>query len=156
MSLDVYLTQEGLQSLEEELDSLLTQGRAEIADRIREARGFGDLSENAEYDSAKDDQAKMEKRIIQLEEKLRCAVVIEAVDSSLIQMGSRVTLRETKTKRESTYVLVGSTEARPSEGKLSNESPVGQALLGAKVGQTVSVASPRGVNRLKVIKIEAS
>lgn len=155
MASEVYLTAAGLEALQAELHTLSTTGRAEIAERIREAREFGDLSENAEYDAAKNDQARMEARIALISEKLRNAVVISSSESGVVSLGSRVSLRDERSGKEFEYVLVGSTEASPGEGRLSNESPVGRALLGHKKNDVVDVSLPNGKARqLKVTKID--
>ncbi len=153
---DVVLTPEGLKKLQEEIDYLSSQKREEVADRIREAREFGDISENSEYDDAKNEQAMLEHRISVLQEKLRHARVIKASDISAdkVSLGSTVTLRDLEADEELVYTLVGSAEADPSNHKLSNESPTGQAILGKKVGDTVTVPVPAGTLRYEVVKIE--
>src|ERR1700737_887744 len=127
MPKDVILTPEGLQKLKEELDLLSTQKRREVADRIKEARAFGDISENSEYDDAKNEQAMLEKQIAELEDKLRSASVIDegAVSTDVVSVGSVVHVKDQKTDKSVKYRIVGSAEANPSEMKLSNESPVG-------------------------------
>ncbi|NLP45455.1 MAG: transcription elongation factor GreA [Epulopiscium sp.] len=149
------LTYEGLQKMEEELDYLKIVKRKEIAEKIKEARAQGDLSENAEYDAAKDEQAEVESRIVELEKLLRNAVVIdeEEVDLDVINVGCKVTLHDVEFDEEVVYDIVGSTEANPMEGKLSNESPVGTALLGKKIGDLVEVHVPEGVIQFKVMNI---
>jgi transcription elongation factor GreA len=157
MPKDVILTQEGLANLKAELDRLATTRRREVADRIKEAREFGDISENAEYDDAKNEQAMLEARIAQLEDKLRSASVIDSSElgTDEVRVGSTVHVKDEKTGKSVKYTIVGSAEADPSENKLSNESPVGKALLGHKRNETVEVAVPRGPKRkLKVTKIE--
>lgn len=153
---DVVLTPEGLKKLQEEIDYLSSQKREEVADRIREAREFGDISENSEYDDAKNEQAMLEHRISVLQEKLRHARVIKASDISAdkVSLGSTVTLRDLEEDEELVYTLVGSAEADPSNHKLSNESPTGQAILGKKVGESVTVPVPVGTLRYEVVKIE--
>jgi transcription elongation factor GreA len=157
MPRDVILTPEGLVNLKSELDHLSTTRRREIAARIKEAREFGDISENAEYDDAKNEQAMLEARIASLEEKLRSATVIEPSDlgTDLVRVGSIVHVKDEGGKSNK-YTIVGSAEANPSEMKLSNESPVGKALLGRKRGDEVVFATPRGERRLKITKIDVS
>jgi transcription elongation factor GreA len=157
MPKDVILTPEGLERLQAELEFLSNDKRREVAERIKEAREFGDISENAEYDDAKNEQAMLEARIASVQEKLRLATVIEANDLStdVVQVGSVVHVKDEKTGKSSKYTIVGSAEARPSEHKLSNESPVGRALVGRKRNETVSVQVPRGpARKLKITKIE--
>ena len=154
MPKDVILTPEGLANLKSELDHLSTTRRREIAARIKEAREFGDISENAEYDDAKNEQAMLEQRIAQLEDRLRSATVIDAkeLDTDIVRVGSQVHVSDEKGKKQ-TFTIVGSAEAKPPE-RLSNESPVGKALLGHKKGDTVEVALPSGSKRrLKITKI---
>jgi len=159
MARDVVLTPEGFQKLKAEIEELRTTKRREVAERIKEAREFGDISENAEYDHAKNEQAMLEARIAQLEEKLRNASVIDerAIDTGVVSVGSKVRVKDQKSGQSMAYQIVGSAEADPTENKLSNESPVGSALLGHKRGDVVSVSVPRGPNRkLKITKIEAA
>jgi transcription elongation factor GreA len=155
MPKDVILTPEGLSNLKAELEHLSTTRRREVAARIKAAREFGDITENAEYDDAKNEQAMLEARIAQIEDKLRSATVIDSsdLDTDVVRVGSLVHVVDGNGKR-STYTIVGSAEAKPSEKKLSNESPVGKALLGHKRGEQVAVATPKGERRLKITKIE--
>jgi transcription elongation factor GreA len=153
MPKDVILTPEGLANLKSELDHLATTRRREIAARIKEAREFGDISENAEYDDAKNEQAMLEARIASLEEKLRSATVID--QSDLVRVGSVVHVKDEGGK-STKYTIVGSAEADPAEAKLSNESPVGKALVGRKRGEEVSFATPRGERHLKITKIDVA
>ena len=155
MPKDVILTPEGLERLTEELETLSTVRRREVAERIKEAREFGDIAENSEYDDAKNEQAMLESRIAQLEEKLRSAQVINAADISTdaVQIGSIVHVKDEKGK-STKYTIVGSAEAKPSEMRLSNESPVGKALLGRKRGEEVVFATPKGQRKLKITKID--
>jgi transcription elongation factor GreA len=150
MPKDVILTQEGLTTLKAELDHLSTTRRREIASRIKEAREFGDITENAEYDDAKNEQAMLEARIAALEDKLRSATVVDASDlgTDLVRVGSIVHVKDAGGK-SSKYTIVGSAEANPADAKLSNESPVGKALLGRKRGDEVetSAASSNGPRR---------
>jgi transcription elongation factor GreA len=157
MAKDVILTPEGLANLKAELEHMSTVRRREVAARIKEAREFGDISENAEYDDAKNEQAMLEARIAQLEERLRSATVIDAsdLDTDIVRVGSTVHVKEADGKKL-TYTIVGSAEASPAEMKLSNESPVGKALIGAKKGDEVVFATPRGERRLKIEKIEVA
>jgi transcription elongation factor GreA len=157
MPKDIILTPEGLEKLQSELDFLSTEKRREVAERIKEAREFGDIAENSEYDDAKNEQAMLEARIATVQEKLRMATVIEADDIStdVVQVGSVVHVKDEKTGKSLKYAIVGSAEAKPAENKLSNESPVGRALLGHKRNETVSVQVPRGpARKLKITKID--
>jgi transcription elongation factor GreA len=156
MQRDVLLTPEGLDKLKDEIEHLSTVKRREVAERIKEAREFGDISENSEYDDAKNEQAMLEARIASLEEKLRSASVIDAseLDSDVVRVGSHVSVKDEGSGKSLKYTIVGSTEANPSENRLSNESPVGKALLGHKKGDSVKVQLPNGKARqLKITKI---
>ncbi|MDA0169920.1 transcription elongation factor GreA [Solirubrobacter taibaiensis] len=158
MQKDVLLTPEGLENLKKEIEHLSTTKRKEVAERIKEAREFGDITENSEYDDAKNEQAMLEARIMTLEDKLRSASVIDAKELSadVVRVGSQVQVTDDKGKSLS-YTIVGSTESNPSENKLSNESPVGKALVGRKKGDSVKVVLPSGKQReLKVDKIEVA
>jgi transcription elongation factor GreA len=152
---DVLLTQEGYEKLQEELQSLSTDKRREVADRIRVAREFGDISENSEFDDAKNEQMLLEKQIAKLEERLRSARIIDPTDADVgaVGVGLEVTVKDVDRKRDSTYRIVGSAEADPSAGRLSNESPVGRALMGKKKGETIEVSVPAGVLKLKIVNI---
>ena len=157
MPREVILTPEGLEKLQEELELLSGERRREVAARIKEAREFGDISENSEYDDAKNEQAMLESRIAQLEEKLRAASVIDAKDIStdVVNVGTVVHVKDEKTGKSQKYTIVGSSEANPAELKLSNESPVGRALLGHKRNDVVSVPVPKGpARKLKITKID--
>jgi transcription elongation factor GreA len=157
MARDTVLTPEGLEELKERIRYLSTDRRREVADRIKQAREFGDIAENSEYDDAKNEQAMLEKQISDLEEKLRGARVIDqrSVDTDAVGVGVTVHVKDQKTGKSTKYKIVGSSEANPTESKLSNESPVGAALLGHKRGETVSVPVPRGpARKLKITKIE--
>ena len=157
MQKDVLLTPEGLENLKKEIETLSTEKRREVAERIKEARDFGDISENSEYDDAKNEQAMLEKQISDLEEKLRSARVIDAksVDTDVVSVGVTVHVKDQKTDKSTKFKIVGSAEANPAESRLSNESPVGRALLGHKRGDTVTVPVPRGpARKLKITKIE--
>src|SRR5947199_561138 len=157
MPKDVIITPEGLANLKSELDHLATTRRREIAARIKEAREFGDISENAEYDDAKNEQAMLEARIAQLEDKLRSATVIDQSDlgTDVVRVGSVVHVKDEGGKATK-YTIVGSAEASPAELKLSNESPIGKALLGHKRGEEVVIATPRGKRKLKITKIDVA
>jgi transcription elongation factor GreA len=155
---DVILTQEGFKKLTQEIEFLSTEKRREVADRIRVAREFGDIAENAEYDDAKNEQALLEHRIATLEERLRNARVIEKKDiaKDVVSVGSKVRLRDLDAKQTVEYRIVGSAEADPAENKLSNESPVGKAIIGKKKGETVEVLAPRGSMKFKILEIKAA
>ncbi|MCR4755749.1 MAG: transcription elongation factor GreA [Lachnospiraceae bacterium] len=152
------LTYEGLKAYEEELENLKVVRRKEVAQKIKEARAQGDLSENAEYDAAKDEQREIEARIEELEKILKNAEVIDEdeVDTETISIGCRVKIRDMEFKEDLEYKVVGSTEANSLNGKISNESPVGKALIGAKKGETVKVETPTGVLKYKVLEIQRS
>jgi transcription elongation factor GreA len=156
MPKDVILTPEGLEKLKAELEDLTTNKRREVAERIKDAREYGDISENSEYDDAKNEQAMLEARILTLEEKLRSATVVDAKDlkGDSVSVGTTVHIKDEAGKKAQ-YAIVGSTEANPAERKLSNESPVGRALLGHGKGDKVSVQLPNGSTReLTIEKIE--
>ena len=150
---EILLTQEGYDKLESELEYLKTEERAEIAERIRVALGFGDLSENSEYDAARDEQAKIEARIQELEYKLEHATIIDNKDKSTVNVGSEVTVIYVDDDEEDTYYIVGSLESDPFENKISNESPIGSALIGKKKGDIVSVEGPNGSYNVKIKEI---
>ena len=157
MARDEILTPQGLEDLKQKIEHLSTTRRREVAERIKEAREFGDISENSEYDDAKNEQMMLEQRIAQLEERLRSAQVIDAKDLSTetVQVGSVVHVKDEKTGESNTFTIVGSAEANPKERKLSNESPVGRALIGRKRNDVVSVQVPRGpARKLKITKID--
>ena len=155
MPKDVILTPEGLANLKSELDELTTRRRREVAQRIREAREFGDISENAEYDDAKNEQAMLEARIASLEDKLRSATVIDSSDigTDVVGVGTIVHVKD-EAGKSTKYTIVGSAEASPGDMKLSNESPVGKALLGHKRGEQVTISTPKGERKLKITKID--
>ena len=158
MPKEVILTPAGLEELKTKIEHLSTERRREVADRIREAREFGDISENSEYDDAKNEQMMLEKQIAELEEKLRSATVIDEgqVPTDIVSVGTFVHVKDQQSGKSLKYKIVGSAEADPSNGLLSNESPVGKALVGHKRGQVVSVPVPRGPEReLKITKIDA-
>jgi transcription elongation factor GreA len=156
---DVILTPEGHKQLTSELDVLRTTRRREVAERIAAAREFGEIAENAEYDDAKNEQMMLEHRIAQLEERLANAQVIDKrkVDTSIVSVGAVVRLRDVDAKETTEYFIVGSAEANPAERKLSNESPVGKAIMGRKKGETVEVVTPRGSKvKFKIMEIKAA
>ena len=155
---EVILTPEGHKKLQQEIEYLSNDKRREVADRIRIAREFGDIAENAEYDDAKNEQALLEHRIATLEERLRDAKVINKKDvaKDVVSVGSKVKLRDVTAKQTVEYHIVGSAEANPAQNKLSNESPVGKAIMGRKKGETVEVAAPRGTLRFKIMDIKAA
>ena len=155
---DIILTKEGYQALKREIEDLSTRRRREIAERIKLAREFGDIAENAEYDTAKNEQAMLEARIAKLEERLASARVIEKreISKDVVSIGSTVRLRDVDAKQTVEYRIVGSAEANPAELKLSNESPVGKAIIGHKKGETVEVTTPRGSLKYKILEIKAA
>ncbi|MGK2877892.1 MAG: transcription elongation factor GreA [Solirubrobacterales bacterium] len=158
MAKESIVTAEGYEKLKSEIEDLSGRGRREIAERIKEARDFGDIAENAEYDAAKNDQAMLEGRIATLEERVRNAVIVDEahLDTHIVSVGTTVHLKDQKTTKSVKYKIVGSSEADPLGGKLSSESPIGKALLGHKRNDIVKVPVPRGPQRqLKITKIEA-
>lgn len=157
MPKDVILTPEGLNSLKAELEHMSTVRRREVAARIKEAREFGDISENAEYDDAKNEQAMLEARIARLEDQLRSATVVDAteIDNGVVRVGTVVHVVDGDGAKLK-YTIVGSAEAKPAELKLSNESPVGKALMGHKKGETVNFTTPKGERQLKITKIDVA
>ena len=152
---EVILTQEGFDKIEQELEYLRTEQRAEIAERIKVALGFGDLSENSEYDEAKNAQAENEAKIAELENKIRYAKIIDEkeIDTKTVQIGNIVTLYDIEFDEEVEYTIVGSTEVNLAENKISNESPLGKALLGARKGDKVDVHAPAGIIKYKILEI---
>ena len=155
-SKEIILTQEGFDKLEEELELLKTTRRKEVAERLKVAISFGDLSENAEYDEAKKEQAALEERILKLENMTRVAVIIDedSVDLDIVTIGSIVKIFDYEFDEEVEYNIVGSAEADPYDFKISNESPVGKALLGRKKGETVEVTVPDGIIKLEILDIK--
>ena len=149
----VYLTQQGLDDLKKELDDLINVRRPENIQAIKEARALGDLSENAEYDAARNEQAEIEGRIKQLEKMLENVSIITDVGTDTVSIGNTVSIKYVDDEEEDEYKIVGSQEADPFESKISNESPIAMALLGHKVGDTVSVESPNGSYEIKIIEI---
>ncbi len=149
---DLVLTKEGLQKLEEELDDLKSVHRREVNERIRQAKEFGDISENAEYEDAKQEQAFVEGRILKVESMIRNARIIDAslYNSDEVHLGATVKVKDAKSGQLHEFTIVGSTEADPVNHRLSNESPLGSALMGKKKGETVAVTTPRGIMSYKV------
>ncbi len=152
---EVILTQEGFDKLEKELEKLKTETRAEIAGRIKVALGFGDLSENSEYDEAKNAQAENENKIVELEKKLRLAKIIDEseIDTKTVQVGNTVKVFDEEFDEEVEYTIVGSTEVNLAENKISNESPLGAALLGKKKNAVIEVQIPDGIAKYKILSI---
>ena len=153
---EVLLTKEGLQKLENELENLKSVKRQEVADRIKQAIAFGDISENSEYEDAKNEQAFIEGRILLLEKTLKNARLMEdkEIRTDVVSLGSKVTLREVKGGREISVTIVSSVESKLRDGKISDESPVGKAILGKKVNSNVKVQAPAGIIQYKIIKVE--
>lgn len=153
---EILMTAEGLKKLEEELEDLKVVRRKEVSEKIKQALAFGDLSENSEYDEAKNEQAQVEARIAQIESMLKVARVVEddagAADS--VGIGKKVKIFDIEFEEEEEYVIVGPTESDPANNKLSYESPVGKALLGKKVGEEISVEAPGGIVKFKILEIE--
>jgi transcription elongation factor GreA len=150
------VTPEGLEKLQDELKYLTETRRREVADRIRQARDFGDLSENSEYDDAKNEQGLLERRISELQRRLRNARVVDPseTDANAVDVGTRVTLKSTGDDKERTFQIVGSNESDPSTGKLSHSSPVGKAVLKRQVGDKVTVSTPRGTTEYEILNVE--
>lgn len=155
MAKPVMLTAQGLKQLEEELDYLKGEKRREIAEKIKVARSYGDLSENSEYDDAKNEQAIMEARIATIEANLKNAVLIDEdeISNEHIHIGSRVTIENLKSNKKYEYKIVGSNESNPKDGKISDESPIGKGLLGYSIGDVVEIETPSGVLTFKVLNI---
>ncbi|MGI5900746.1 MAG: transcription elongation factor GreA [Christensenellales bacterium] len=153
---EVILTPEGIRKLENELDELKSVKRQEVAERIKTAISFGDISENAEYDEAKNEQAFIEGKIIKIENTLRMAKVIDEddINTDFVNIGNTVKIYDEEFNEEVTYTIVGSAEADPSNNKISNESPVGRALIGSTIGQVVVAHAPYGSMKLKVLAIQ--
>ena len=158
MQKDVILTPEGLDKLKQEIEYLSGEKRREVAERIKEAREFGDISENSEYDDAKNEQALLESRIAKLKEQLRSARVIDTSDipKDVVSIGSKVKVKYVDDGETDEYEIVGSAEADPGNRRLSNESPVGRAVLGHKKGDVVEVAAPSGPIKLQIMSIKAA
>ena len=153
MADEVILTKEGKEELEKRLEFLKVTKRAEITERIKTAREFGDLSENAEYDAAKNEQAMLEGEIVEIENKLKYAVIISGVKKGVVSLGSKVDILDNDGNELLTYEIVGTTEADVEAGRISNESPIGNALLGRKAGETFSVAVPAGTVNITIKKV---
>jgi len=155
---EVILTAEGYKKLQQEIDLLRGDKRREVAERIRIAREFGDIAENAEYDDAKNEQAMLEHKIMQLEERLLSARVItkKEISKDTVSIGSHVRVKNMDAGKTFEYHIVGSAEANPAENKLSNESPVGKAIMGRKKGDVVEVEAPRGALKFKILEIKAA
>ena len=154
---ETQITAEGLQKLEEELAQRKSVIREEILERIKEARAQGDLSENSEYDQAKEDQGKNESRIVELEQMIKTAVIIDTSASSKegkVSLGCTMVLKDMETDEEETYTLVGTTEADPFDNKISNESPVGKAVIGKKIGDVVVAVTPAGELSYKILEVK--
>ncbi len=158
MAQDIVLTRDGYDELSQKLQELKSVGRSEIAEKLKVARSFGDLSENSEYDEAKSEQAKLEAEINDIEAMLSRATIIDDeanANTEVVHLGSIVTIKETsKGAAEKTYTITGFAQANPMEGKISDESPVGKALIGHKVGDKVDVEAPKGILTFKILKIE--
>ena len=152
-SKEVYLTEEGLEKIKEELNYLKLEKRPEIVQALKDARALGDLSENAEYDAARGDQAIVEARILELEQMVEKAVIIKEVNKDVVSIGTRVTIEYVDDSELEEYSIVGSKEADPFLNKISNESPIAKAILGMKIGDKVSVESPNGTYDVKIVKI---
>ncbi len=152
---EYYMTKEGKEKLEKELEYLKTEKRKEVVERIKVARSFGDLSENSEYDAAKDEQAFVESRIAQLEKMIRNAVIIEDSneDPNVVTIGKKVKFIELPDGEEETYMIVGSAESDPLAGKISNDSPMAKSLLGKRIGDEVVVQTPGGELNVKIIEV---
>ena len=155
MKKDIFFTPEGLEKIENEIEYLKTVRRKEVSERIKVALGYGDLSENSEYDEAKNEQAQVEERIAKLEMMVRNAKIIDEKDlnTDVVNIGSNVKVRELETMEEDEYTIVGSAEADPLEGKISNESPVGSRLIGNRVGDVVEVEVPDGIIKYEICGI---
>jgi transcription elongation factor GreA len=155
MAKTIKITDDGLKKLQQELETLKTEGRTDIAEKIKVARGYGDLSENSEYDEAKNEQAKLEARILEIEAMLKNVEIIEDIkgNSKTVVIGCKVKVLDVEFGDEDEYRVVGSTEADSREGKISDESPMGKALLGKKLGDEVTVEAPAGEFKVKILEI---
>ena len=150
----ITVTEEGLQKLKDELEYLINVRRPEVTKNIGIARGFGDLSENSEYDEAKNEQAKVEAQIAELEETLKHVQIVKDTGMDVVNLGTRVKVKNLVLGNELSYTLVGSNEANALEGKISDQSPVGKAIIGAKVGDTITIAIPSGTLKIQILSIE--
>ncbi len=155
MAKTIKITDDGLKKLQQELETLKTEGRTDIAEKIKVARGYGDLSENSEYDEAKNEQAKLEARILEIEAMLKNVEIIEDIkgNAKTVVIGCKVKVLDVEFGDEDEYRVVGSTEADSREGKISDESPMGKALLGKKLGDEVIVEAPAGEFKVKILEI---
>lgn len=153
MTKEIYLTEEGLEEIKKELNILKLEKRPEVVQALKEARALGDLSENAEYDSARDEQAVVEARILELEQMLEKAILIKEVNRDAVSIGTKVTIEYVEDSEQEVYSIVGSKEADPFLNKISNESPIAQAIIGLKVGAKAFVESPNGRYEVKVLEI---
>ncbi len=155
MAKTIKITDDGLKKLQQELETLKTEGRTDIAEKIKVARGYGDLSENSEYDEAKNEQAKLEARILEIEAMLKNVEIIEDIkgNAKTVVIGCKVKVLDVEFGDEDEYRVVGSTEADSREGKISDESPMGKALLGKKLGDEVTVEAPAGEFKVKILEI---
>ena len=155
MAKTIKITDDGLKKLQQELEALKTEGRTDIAEKIKVARGYGDLSENSEYDEAKNEQAKLEARILEIEAMLKNVEIIEDIkgNAKTVVIGCKVKVLDVEFGDEDEYRVVGSTEADSREGKISDESPMGKALLGKKLGDEVTVEAPAGEFKVKILEI---
>lgn len=153
---EIVLTRDGFKKISEEIEYLSSIKREEIAERIKDAREFGDISENSEYNEAKNEQAKLEMRIDELERKLRNARVLRGseIKTDAVSLGCKVTLKDVKNGDNLSYIVVDSAETDPSQNRYSNESPIGKAIMGRKAGETVKVITPRGNARYKIVSIK--
>ncbi len=155
MTREIFLTPAGYKELEQRLEELKVVKRREVAEKIKVAREFGDISENAEYDAAKEEQAMIEGEILEIENKLRMGTIIDEnrIDTTAVSVGCTVKVHDYEEKEDVEYKIVGTTEANPAENRLSNESPIGKALLGKKKNAVVNVETPGGIIKLKVLEI---
>ena len=153
MTKETYLTEEGLKSIEEELNYLKTEKRPEVINALKEARALGDLSENAEYDAARAEQATVEAKIVELEQMIEHAVIIKEVKTDKVSIGNNVKIEYVDDSETEEYSIVGSKEADPFNNRISNESPIAQAIIGKKVGDICKVASPNGEYEVKILEI---
>lgn len=153
MAIEFKMTSAGLEELKKELEELKTTGRDDIAEKIRIARSYGDLSENSEYDEAKSEQAKIEARINELEYQIQNAVIQDVTDRDAVNLGSVVTIKNREDGSLATYKIVGFAQSNPAEGLISDESPIGKALIGAKKGENVDVEAPIGVLKFEIVEI---
>ena len=154
MTEEVYVTEQGLEDMKKELEYLKMEKRPAVIEALKEARALGDLSENAEYDAARNEQSEVENRIVTLEKQIENAIVIENRGNDKVNVGNTVEIEYVEDKEKEKYTIVGIKEADPFENKISNESPIAQAIMGAKLGETRAVASPNGEYQVKITSIE--